>query len=208
MLKFVEDLLQGAPVEWKTIDAICSHVCSGGTPSTDVHEYYQGNIPWLRTQEVDWKDVRDTEIKITPEAVEHSSAKLIPANCVIVAMYGATAAKACINKISLTTNQACCNLQVDGQKAIYKYVYYWLCREYRNLKALGEGSQSNLNAKKIKSYRIPLPPLLVQEKIVEILDKFNTLTNSLTEGLPREIALRHKQYEYYRDQLLMFPRPQ
>ena len=208
MLKFVEDLLQGAPVEWKTIDAICSHVCSGGTPSTDVHEYYQGNIPWLRTQEVDWKDVRDTEIKITPEAVEPSSAKLIPANCVIVAMYGATAAKACINKISLTTNQACCNLQVDGQKAIYKYVYYWLCYEYRNLKALGEGSQSNLNAKKIKSYRIPLPPHLVQEKIVEILDKFNTLTNSLTEGLPREIALRHKQYEYYRDQLLAFPRPQ
>ena len=123
-------------------------------------------------------------------------------------MYGATAAKACINKIPLTTNQACCNLQVDGQKAIYKYVYYWLCYEYRNLKALGEGSQSNLNAKKIKSYRIPLPPLLVQEKIVEILDKFNTLTNSLTEGLPREIALRHKQYEYYRDQLLAFPRPQ
>lgn len=208
MLKFVEDLLQGAPVEWKTIDAICSHVYSGGTPSTDVHEYYQGNIPWLRTQEVDWKDVRDTEIKITPEAVEHSSAKLIPANCVIIAMYGATAAKACINKIPLTTNQACCNLQVDEQKAIYKYVYYWLCHEYRNLKALGEGSQSNLNAKKIKSYRIPLPPLPVQEKIVSILDKFHTLTNSLTEGLPREIALRHKQYEYYRDQLLMFPRPQ
>ena len=200
MLKFVEDLLQGAPVEWKTIDAICSHVYSGGTPSTDVHEYYQGNIPWLRTQEVDWKDVRDTEIKITPEAVEHSSAKLIPANCVIIAMYGATAAKACINKIPLTTN-----LQVDEQKAIYKYVYYWLCHEYRNLKALGEGSQSNLNAKKIKSYRIPLPPLPVQEKIVSILDKFHTLTNSLTEGLPREIALRHKQYEYYRDRLLTFP---
>lgn len=175
MLKFVENLLQGAPVEWKTIDAICSYVCSGGTPLTDLHEYYQGNIPWLRTQEVDWKDVHDTEIKITPEAVAHSSAKLIPANCVIVAMYGATAAKACINKIPLTTNQACCNLQVDKQKAIYKYVYYWLCREYRNLKALGEGSQSNLNAKKIKSYCIPIPPLPVQEKIVEILDKFTEL---------------------------------
>jgi len=196
----------GEEVERKTIDAICSHIGSGGTPSTDVHEYYQGNIPWLRTQEVDWKDVHDTEIKITPEAVAHSSAKLIPANCVIVAMYGATAAKACINKIPLTTNQACCNLQVDKQKAIYKYVYYWLCREYRNLKALGEGSQSNLNAKKIKSYLIPLPPLSEQARIVSILDKFDTLTNSLTEGLPREIALRHKQYEYYRDALLTFPK--
>lgn len=57
---------------------------------------------------------------------------------------------------------------------------------------------------KIMSYPIPIPPLAVQERIVEILDKFDTLVNSISEGLPREIELRRKQYEYYRDALLSF----
>lgn len=53
----------------------------------------------------------------------------------------------------------------------------------------------------------PPPPLSEQRRIVEILDRFDTLTNSISEGLPREIALRRKQYEYYRDALLRFPPP-
>lgn len=194
-------------VVYKKLGEICTKVCSGGTPSTSNPEYYKGNIPWLRTQDVDWKDVYDTDIKITEEAIKHSSAQWIPANCVIVAMYGATAAKACINRIPLTTNQACCNLQVDENIAHYKYVYHWICREYERLRALGEGSQSNLSGKKIKDYKIPLPPLSEQARIVEILDKFDTLTNSISEGLPLEIKLRRQQYEYYREQLLAFPHP-
>lgn len=192
-------------VIWRKLGEVCTKICSGGTPSTKIKEYYKGNIPWLRTQDIDWKDVYDTEVKITEEAVNNSSAQLIPANCVIVAMYGATAAKACINRIPLTTNQACCNLLVDESIANYKYVYYWICREYERLRALGEGCQSNLSGKKIKDYIIPLPPLSVQSRIVEILDKFDALTNSITEGLPLEIKLRRQQYEYYREQLLNFP---
>ena len=192
-------------VIWRKLGEVCTKVCSGGTPSTKIKEYYKGNIPWLRTQDIDWKDVYDTEVKITEEAVNNSSAQLIPTNCVIVAMYGATAAKACINRIPLTTNQACCNLLVDESIANYKYVYYWICREYERLRALGEGCQSNLSGKKIKDYIIPLPPLSVQSRIVEILDKFDALTNSITEGLPLEIKLRRQQYEYYREQLLNFP---
>lgn len=192
-------------VVYKKLGEVCTKVCSGGTPSTSNPEYYKGNIPWLRTQDVDWKDVYDTDIKITEEAIKHSSAQWIPANCVIVAMYGATAAKACINRIPLTTNQACCNLQVDENITHYKYVYHWICREYERLRALGEGSQSNLSGKKIKDYKIPLPPLSEQARIVEILDKFDTLTNSISEGLPLEIQLRKQQYEYYREQLLAFP---
>ena len=137
-------------VEWKTLGEICEKVCSGGTPLTSHSKYYEGNIPWLRTQDIDWQEIHDTEIKITEEAIANSSAKLIPENCVIVAMYGATAAKACINKIPLTTNQACCNLQIDEKQAHYKYAYYWICNEYERLRAQGEGSQSNLNAKKRK----------------------------------------------------------
>ena len=193
-------------IEWKTLGEVCESICSGGTPSTEKKQYYQGSIPWLRTQDIDWREVYDTEIKITEEAIANSSAKLIPANCVIVAMYGATAAKACINKIPLTTNQACCNLQVDEKVVHYKYVYYWISNEYERLKAQGEGSQSNLNARKIKSYKIPLPPLSEQRRIVDILDRFDTLTNSISEGLPKEIDLRRKQYAYYRDALLSFPR--
>ncbi|MER4720550.1 restriction endonuclease subunit S, partial [Klebsiella pneumoniae] len=55
---------------------------------------------------------------------------------------------------------------------------------------------------------IPVPPSEEQARIVEILDKFDTLTNSITEGLPREIELRQKQYEYYRDLLFSFPKPE
>ena len=197
-------LLTNVNVIWKTMGEICSKICSGGTPSTSVKSYYNGNIPWMRTQEVDWTEVYETEMKITEEAIRNSSAKMIPENCVIIAMYGATAAKCCINKIPLTTNQACCNLQINPQIADYRYVYQYICNEYNNLKAMGEGSQSNINASKIKNYRIPIPPLEIQEKIVAILDRFETLVNDLTKGLPAEIAAIKEQYEYYRNKLLTF----
>lgn len=187
-------------VEWKKISEICVNICSGGTPPRDKSDYFIGNIPWLRTQEVNWTDIYDTELKISEEAVYNSSAKLIPSNCVIVAMYGATAAKACINKIELTTNQACCNLQIDSGKALYKYVYYWICNNYIKLKCLGEGSQNNLNAKKIKEYPIPIPPLEIQSRIVEVLDKMTTLTAELEA----ELEARKQQFEYYRNKLLTF----
>ena len=204
LLPYLERLLDGETVEWKTLGEICEKVCSGGTPLTSHSKYYEGNIPWLRTQDIDWQEVHDTEIKITEEAIANSSAKLIPKNCVIVAMYGATAAKACINKIPLTTNQACCNLQIDEKQAHYKYAYYWICNEYERLRAQGEGSQSNLNAKKIKSYPIPVPPLRVQARIVDILDKFTQLEAELEDKLAKELEARNKQYDFYRNRLLDF----
>ena len=63
-----------------------------------------------------------------------------------------------------------------------------------------------LNKKELVGFPVPIPPLADQERIVSILDKFEALTNSITEGLPREIELRQKQYEYYRDLLLSFPK--
>ena len=204
LLPYLERLLDGETVEWKTLGEICEKVCSGGTPLTSHSKYYEGNIPWLRTQDIDWQEIHDTEIKITEEAIANSSAKLIPKNCVIVAMYGATAAKACINKIPLTTNQACCNLQIDEKQAHYRYAYYWICNEYERLRAQGEGSQSNLNAKKIKSYPIPVPPLRVQARIVEILDKFTQLEAELEDKLAKELEARNKQYDFYRNRLLDF----
>jgi len=121
-------------------------------------------------------------------------------------MYGATAAKVAINRIPLCTNQACCNLEINENIALVKFVYQWLCKEYEKLKALGEGSQHNINAKKVRSYPIPIPPLSEQQRIVDILDRFEALTTDLQSGLPAEIEARRKQYEYYREKLLTFKR--
>ena len=187
-------------VEYVKLKDICLNICSGGTPLTSNKEYYSGSNPWLRTQEVDWNDVYDTELKISEDAIKNSSAKLIPANCLIVAMYGATAGKCCINRIPLTTNQACCNLQIDERQALVKYVFHWVCKEYHHIKAMGEGSQSNLNAQKVKSYPVPLPSISIQKEIVEILDTFEAMIANIKE----EISLRTKQYEYYREKLLSF----
>ena len=199
-----ELLTFGDEVEWKTLEKISTQIFSGGTPDTSRRDYYGGKIPWLRTQEINWVNIFDTDIKITEEGLNNSSAKWVPSNCVIVAMYGATAAKACINKIPLTTNQACCNLQINEQIALYRYVFHWLRKSYKKLKSLGQGSQSNINAKFIKNFKIPVPPLSEQERIVSILDKFDALVNDISIGLPAEIQARRKQYEYYRDKLLSF----
>lgn len=182
------------------ISSICKRIVSGGTPKTTIDRYYQGEISWLRTEEVDFCNVYETKKHITEEAIANSSAKMIPINCVIIAMYGATAAKCCINKIPLCTNQACCNLEINENLALYKYVYYTICKEYENLKSLGEGSQNNISGQKIKDYKIPIPSLDIQQSIVEKLDAFESLISSIKE----EIELRQKQYEFYREKLLTF----
>jgi type I restriction enzyme S subunit len=187
-----------------TLGSICTKVSSGGTPSSGRADYYNGDIPWLRTQEVDSGEIWSTGMTITEKGLRNSSAKWIPANCVIVAMYGATAAKVAINAIPLTTNQACCNLQVDPSQAEFRYVFHWIANEYERLKALGEGSQSNLNAQKVKDYPISIPPLEDQRKIVAILDTFDAMVSDPHIGIPAELVARGSQYEYYRDRLLTF----
>jgi len=195
----------GTEIVWKTLGEVSKKISSGGTPKTTVSEYYNGEIPWLRTQEVGYGEICDTSIKITEEAIKNSSAKWIPKDCVIIAMYGATVGRVGINKIPLTTNQACANIEVNEEIANYKYIYYYLLNQYKYIKSLGAGSQTNINAQIVKSLKIPLPPLKEQQRIASILDKFDTLVNSISEGLPKEIALRRKQYEYYREKLLSFP---
>ncbi len=81
-------------------------------------------------------------------------------------------------------------------------MYY--CYQVIKWKTAEGGTINRLYNDIIKKTQIPLPPLSVQREIVEILDKFDTLCNSISEGLPKEIELRRKQYEYYRNQLLTF----
>lgn len=196
---------EGKEVEWKTLGEISNSVTSGGTPLANKQEYYNnGTIPWLRTQEVRFNEITKTEIKITELALKQSSAKWIPANCVIVAISGATAGRSAINKIPLTTNQHCCNLEIDPSKANYRYVFHWVGHKYEQIKSLGQGARADLNSGIIKSFGIAVPSLSEQERIVNILDKFDALVNDISIGLPAEIAARKKQYEYYRNRLLTF----
>ena len=199
-----EEELGRVGFEWRSLGEICKKVSSGGTPLSTKDEYYNGNIPWLRTQEVQFNEIWDTEVKITQDGLNNSSAKWIPENCVIVAISGATAGRSAINKIALTTNQHCCNLQIAHEYANYRYVFHWVCKEYEKLKSLGQGARADLNSGIIKNYPIALPSLREQQRIVSILDKFETLTNSITEGLPLAIEESQKRYEYYRELLLNF----
>lgn len=152
------------------IGDICTKICSGGTPASSIKEYYNGNIPWLNTKEVCFNRVYNTEKKITQLGYESSAAKLIPSNSVIVAMYGATAAKCCINKIPLTTNQACCNLIIDETKGDYNFIYYYICYKYNELLSLTNGAaQQNLNTQIIKDFEIPSLSLEKQKAIAAVL---------------------------------------
>jgi len=89
-----------------------------------------------------------------------------------------------------------------------KFVFYLLQNKQRQLHDMKKGAGvPHVRVKEVEQYGIPIPSLTEQARIVAILDKFDTLTTSLSEGLPREIELREKQYAYYRDQLLSFPKP-
>ena len=159
--------------EWKEVRLgdLCHKVCSGGTPKSTCSVYYEGGtIPWLNTKEVNYNRIYETESHITEEGLNNSSAKLIDANAVVVAMYGATAGRVAIAKVPMTTNQACCNLMIDSSKADYDYIFYYLSNNYKQLLSMANGAaQQNLNAQVIKDYIVSLPPLDTQHRIASIL---------------------------------------
>ena len=154
---------------------ICLNITSGGTPNTSQKEYYMGNIPWLRTQEVDWHDILDTDMKISEEGLKKSSAKMIPINCVIVAMYGATAAKVAINKIPLCTNQACCNMITNSFEEA-AYLYFHCMFKQGNIKRLANGgAQENLSQELICAQ-----PIIICNNIQDICMFANLLRTKIT----------------------------
>ena len=173
--------------EWKLtkIGSLCKKVCSGGTPKSTVEEYYGGGIPWLNTKEVNFNRIYSTESTISEAGLNNSSAKWIDKHSVIVAMYGATAAKCAIGMIPMTTNQACCNLMIDEGLADYRFVYYALTNAYSTLASLANGgAQQNLNAQLIKDFEIPLPDLQTQHRIADIL-------STIDDKIENNIRINH-----------------
>ena len=179
------------------LQALCLYVTSGGTPSRAAPEYFEGGtIPWMKTGEVKQRFVYATEEHITDLGLENSSAKLIPANSLVVAMYGDgdTAGNVAINKVPVTTNQACCNFVIDPTRADYRFLYYYLKANYNNLVNLKlGGSQQNLNAATLKRFPVPKVALALQQKIAAILSAYDDLIANnqrriaLLEGMAEEI---------------------
>lgn len=181
-----------------TIGEICTRICSGGTPSKTRLDYYEGgDIPWLNTGEINFNQIRSTEICITKDGLNNSSAKWIHPNSVIVAMYGATAGKAAISKIALTTNQACCNLEVNEALADYLYVYYWFQNEYQHIASLASGgAQQNLSVRTIKSLVIELPSIKDQHAVATVLSAIDNLIELNTRANDYLLELATALFEH------------
>lgn len=166
-------------MSWCTVRLadLCSDVFSGGTPQSGNALYYGGDIPWLRTQEVVFNRIRNTEIKISDAGYENSGVKWVREKSVIVAMYGNSAGRSAITEIRLTTNQACCNLVVEPSKADYRFVFYALCMRYEQLKGLARGAaQNNLNASQVKGFEIAIPSQVEeQNRIADVLSAYDDL---------------------------------
>ncbi|ECV9682170.1 restriction endonuclease subunit S, partial [Salmonella enterica] len=108
-----------------------------------------------------------------------------------------------------TLNQRIGGITVkNSNELLPKFLHYFLNRTPQLLKHDNGVDQTNLRKGQILEVKIPIISLIKQVQIVETLDRFDTYTKSISEGLPREIELRHKQYEYYRDLLFSFPRPE
>lgn len=192
---------------WATIGEACSSVFSGGTPKVTNATFYGGDIPWLRTHEVNYREVLSTSTSISEAGLRSSAAKWVPPNSVIIAISGAgvTRGRVAINRIPVTTNQHCCALVPDRSVITEKFLYYWLVRSYGDIRSQGRGNRSDLTLGIVEKYQVPVPPLDEQRRIADILDRFDTLVNDLSIGLPAEIAARRQQYEHYRDRLLALP---
>lgn len=197
------DFIQGADVEWKTLGEVAK-VFAGGTPRTSNSEFYDGDIPWIRSGEVNFNIITNAKRNITLAGLQGSSAKMIRKNSVVMAMTGATVARTAVIEFETSANQSVAAIETDESIINYKYLYHFLAMNYQMLKSQGQGALTSLNLQMIKAISIPIPPLATQQKIVEILDKMTDYVTELTAELTAELTLRQKQYAYYRDKLLSF----
>ena len=129
-------------------------------------------------------------------------------NKIIVSARGANAGF--VNRVSTPywAGNSCYSIGIKDSSVLnWDFVYYFLkLSEFKLIGSQQKGGIPAVSKKQMESFLVPVPELAHQGRIVAVLDKFDALTNSITEGLPREIELRQKQYEYYRDLLLSFPK--
>ncbi len=155
---------------------------SGATPSRLQKDYYGGNIPWLKTGDLNDGIITNIPEFITEKALEETSVKLNPTDSILIAMYGATIGKIGILSFPATTNQACCaclDYKIDKM-----YIFYFLLSNRINFVSMGGGgAQPNISKEKIVNTTFPLPPLAEQKRIVSKIEELFHQLDMIEESL-------------------------
>lgn len=167
-----KDLFDPVPHGWPVHpigDVLTVH--TGGTPSRGVPDHWDGEVPWVKTGEVNFGLITETEEHITEDGLRQSAAKICPVNSVLVALYGQgpTRGRVALLGIDAATNQACAAI-VPSSDFDPSFVYYYLESKYSDLRAMAHGAaQPNLNLSMIKGFPIPVPPLAEQRSLVDLV---------------------------------------
>ena len=156
---------------------------SGSTPNRLNKDYYNGNIPWLKTGDLNNGYITHIPESITEKALNETSVKLNPTGSVLIAMYGATIGKIGILTFPATTNQACCACEVfNGIDKEFLFLFLLSHRE-EFIKMGGGGAQPNISKEKIINTYIPLPPFAEQKRIVNTVNVLFTKLDDIMESL-------------------------
>lgn len=192
-------------VTWKSLGAVIKPTVNiKWSKAKQVYRYID-----LTSVNIETRTIFATE-EITSETAPSRAKKIVLANDVIFATTRPTQMRITVVPCEYNNQVAStgyCVLRADDKQVLSKWIYFLLSTN--KFRTFLEDNQSGtaypaISDSKLKEFQIPVPPLSEQERIVSILDKFDTLVNSISEGLPKEIGLRRKQYEYYREQLLSF----
>ncbi|MCS5699998.1 restriction endonuclease subunit S [Cyanobium sp. FGCU-52] len=176
------------PEDWevKTLGEI-AHVTSGGTPSRNRPEYWNGEIPWATTSEVNWTTISETSEGITKEGLANSAAKLFPPGTILLALYGQgkTRGKVGILGIEAASNQACAAI-ILHHGISRDYIFHLLVSQYEQIRRLSNtGNQENLNSSLVRSIQVSLPSSAEQASIAAALDDIDDLLNGISEVIAK-----------------------
>src|SRR6266853_3731202 len=165
-------LANGIPEGWtKGIVGDFYDTASGGTPSRIKPEYFTGEIPWVKTQELPNGFITETQEQITEDGLNNSAAKLFPERTVMVALYGATVGELGILAMPAATNQACCALFPKDSRAQYIHAFLFLRENKEKLVSLSAGAaQNNISQQIIRAYAMVMPSKLLMDSFVETLN--------------------------------------
>lgn len=197
-------------VEWRTLPEMALEFGRGKSrhrPRND-ERLYGGDIPFIQTGDIRGASHTITQYSQTYSEFGLKQSKLWPRGtlCITIA---ANIAETSILGFDACFPDSVIGFVADPEKTSSGYVEYLLQSTKKRLEKEGKeksSAQSNINLGTFEKLRLPFPSLAEQARIVANLDKFDALTQSIAEGLPREIELRRKQYEHYRDVLLSFPK--
>lgn len=174
------------------IEQICT-IKAGGTPPRNKVEYFRGNNLWVTITDMKQKYITNTKEKITEQAIENSNARLLPKWTVLVSIF-ATLGEVSILHKEATTNQAIAGLIPDYTRIDNEYLYYILKSRKPYIESLGRGiAQKNINLSILKNIKIPLPPLSIQKKIIEHMQKRD---NNIAELKNKIVNIQQDKFKF------------